>query len=172
MVNEDYDKQMIIGSGTSSYGIPPITLKFATSVKESPETKESSTPTFSGAVVQGLGSQDVPYIVESEQLRYDTFATYIALCLRLESMMSIPDNITVIETVRPKGGDPYKITTSYFNCITTANDYEIKADDNTVESFKFKASKRSKTWENLVTGVVITSLEDLINEGLIDEINQ
>lgn len=154
---DEMDKKMIIGSGND--GIPPITLRFGTNIKEAPDISESSTNTFSGGVVQGL--KDVPYVVEAEQLRYDEFVDYVTLCLKVEKMMQIPDNITIIETVYPKSGNPFKTISNYFNCITTTNDDEIKPDENTVESFKFKAAKRERQWEDLVTGRVISKIEDL-----------
>ena len=143
------DKEVIIGTGDNK-----INMLWGTGVKESPEISESSTNTFSGAIVQGL--QDVPYTLEIGRLRYDDAKTHLRLSMKVEDMMQFGDDISVVEVVRPKApAEPYKITTTYINCITTGNDYEIKTDENTAESLKFKAARRTRKYTDM-NGTEIT----------------
>lgn len=142
MADKEPEKQVIIGTDKDM-----INMLYGTGVKGSPETSESTTPTFTGAVVQGLS--EVPYTIEIDRLRYEKRETHMALSQKLEKMMAEPDNITVIDTIYPKGERPYQVIDQYFNCICTAYDDEIKADDNTTESLKFKASKRVRDWKDL-----------------------
>ena len=130
------DKKIIIGGKTVLYG---------TSVKASPELKSSSTSTFSGAITSGLG--DVSWTVEIERVRYDKKTTHQELSQLLESMFDTPRMVSIRETVRPKGEDPYTVIDNYHGCIVSDNSYEIKADDHTVESLKFIASRRSRVWK-------------------------
>lgn len=136
------EKEVIIGTNNDM-----VNMLYGTGVKGSPETSESTTQTFTGAVVQGLS--EVSYTVEIDKLRYEDVDTHIALSKKLEKMMAEPDNITVIDTIYPKTGSPYQVIDNYFNCICTAYDDEISADDNTTESLKFKASKRVRDWKKL-----------------------
>ena len=146
MVDKEAEKQVIIGTDNEM-----INMLYGTGVKGSPETSESTTPTFTGAVVQGLS--EVPYTLEIDKLRYEDVDTHIALSQKLEKMMAEPDNITVIDTIYPKGSNPYQVIDKYFSCICTAYDDEVKADDNTTESLKFKASKRVRDWKKLQSDV-------------------
>ena len=136
------DKQVIIGSGNSQ-----LQMLYGTGVKESPETSESTTNTFTGAVVQG--ASEVAYTLEIEKLRYEGMDRHMQISQKIEEMMSVPDNITVVDTIRPKGERPYMVIKRYFGCITTGNDYEIKPDEHTVESLKFKSSRRKSEWKYL-----------------------
>ena len=142
MAEKEAEKQVIIGTDNEM-----INMLYGTGVKGNPETSESTTPTFSGAVVQGLS--EVAYTLEMDKLRVEDMDTHIALSQKLEKMMSEPDNITVIDTIRPKGKQAYQVIDKYFNCICTAYDDEIKPDDNTTESLKFKASKRERDWKKI-----------------------
>ena len=134
------DKRVFIGSGNSL-----INMLYGTGVKDSPETNESTTNTFSGAIVQGAGN--VAYTLEIEKLRYEGMDRHMQISQKIEDMMSVPDRITVVDTVRPKGERAYQVIYRYFDCVTTANDYEIKPDEHTVESLKFKASRRTTEWK-------------------------
>ena len=134
------DKKVIIGTGSKQ-----INMLYGTGVKESPETSESTTNTFNGAVVQG--ASEVAYTLEIEKLRYEGMDRHMQISEKIEDMMSNGDTISVIDTVRPKGERPYMVVKRYFGCITTGNDYEIKPDEHTVESLKFKANRRKSEWK-------------------------
>lgn len=149
------DKQVIIGSEKSGN---VLSMMYGTGVKGSPETSESSTNTFSGAVVQG--TKKVAYTLEIDKLRFEGMEAHMALSQRLESMMEKSDNITVIETVYPKDSHPYKVIDRYYGCIVTGNDYEIKPDENTAENLKFKASRRVREWEALPEGYTNEDVEE------------
>lgn len=119
---------------------------WATSVKASPELSTSSTNTFDGAVTQGLA--DVGWTLEFEKIRYEPSATHQAMSETIEGMFAQPGIITIRETIRPSyGEDPYTIVDTYFGCITDGYDYEIKPDEHTIESLKFKVAKRTRKWE-------------------------
>ena len=138
----DNDKVVMIGTGDSAKE-----MMYGTSIKDSPETSESTTPTFNGAVVNG--TKNVPYSIEISKLRYEGMSTHRELSEKVEDMMENPDTITIIEIVRPAGETPYKIVKTHHSCITTGNDYEIKADDHTVENLKFKSARRSTEYKEL-----------------------
>ena len=138
----DNDKVVIIGTGESAKE-----MMYGTSVKDSPETSESTTKTFSGAVVQG--TDNIPYTIEISKLRYEGKTTHRELSEKVEDMLKNPDTVTIRETVRPVGERPYVVIKTHFGCITTGNDYEIKPDDHTVENLKFKSSRRTCEWQDL-----------------------
>ena len=132
------DKEVIIAGKKMMHG---------TSIKASPETNESTTKTFDGAIVQG--NKNVPYSIDLARVRYDDSTTHRELSEKVEDMMENSDIITIREIVRPAGETPYVIVDNYFECITSGNDYEIKPDDHTVENLKFKASRRERKYENI-----------------------
>lgn len=136
------DKRVVIGTGDTV-----ISMMYGTGVKGSPETQESKTDTFSGAVVQG--KKKVAWTLEINKLRYEGMQQHMELSNKLEDMMEVPDDITVTETVYPKGDNPYEVIDHYFGCIVTGNDYEIKPNDNTAENLKFSASGHSREWKQL-----------------------
>ena len=130
------DKQIIIAGKRLLYG---------TSVKCSPEISSSSTQTFDGAITQGLN--DVSWTIEIERVRYDKQVTHQKLSQLIEEMFSVPHVVTIRETVRPSGQDPYTIVDNYYGCIVDGADYSISTDDHTVENLKFRASRRTRKWE-------------------------
>ena len=129
------DKKVIIGGATVGY---------VTSVKASPESNTSSTATFDGAITQGADS--IAWSLELSKIRFERPATHKKLSELLDTMWSRGKTITVRETVHSKTED-YTIVDNYSNCILEGNDYEIKPDDLTTESLKFKASKRTRKYE-------------------------
>ena len=131
-----WDKQIIIGG---------LNLMYGTSVKCTPELKSSSVATFTGNITQGL--DDVGWSIEIEALRYDKPGHARAISEMVESMFGKTANITIRETVKVRGQDPYTIVDTYYGCITDGFDYEIKPDEMTVENLKFKAARRERKWE-------------------------
>ena len=148
------DKQVIIGSDKTGV----LTMMYGTGVKGSPETQESTTDTFSGAVVQG--KKKVAWNLEISKLRYEGMEQHQELSERLESMMENSDDITVIETVYPKGDHPYQVIDHYYGCLVNGNDYEIKPSENTAESLKFRASTHKREWNPLPMGYTSDSEEE------------
>lgn len=138
----DSDKVIIIGTGENAKE-----MMYGTSVKDSPETSESTTNTFTGAVVNG--TKDVSYTIEISKLRYEGMTTHRELSEKIERMMSEADTITIREIIRPVGERPYAVIKTHYGCITTGNDYEIKPDDHTVENLKFKSARRTTEWKEL-----------------------
>lgn len=136
------DKQVIIGNEGST-----ISMMYGTGVKGSPETSESTTDTFSGAVVQG--TRKVSYTLEIDKLRYEGMAQHMQLSNKIESMMENQEDITIIDTIYPKGNKPYQVIDHYYGCIVNGNDFEIKPTENTAENLKFKASTRKREWKEL-----------------------
>lgn len=137
------EKRVIIGNKNT--GI--ISMMWGTGVKGSPNIENSDTPTFSGTIVQG--TENVSWGLEIDRLRYDDMETHMALDAKLISMMSNPEDITVVDTVKPKGKPAYEVTDLYVGCIVDGNDYEMSTEDLTTESLKFKASKRKRSWKKL-----------------------
>lgn len=136
------EKEVIIGTGDDQ-----INMLYGTSIKESPDSNDttSSVQTFSGAIV--TGSNEVSYTLEIAKLRYEGMGMHMKLDMKLDDMMNNADNITVIDTVKPKGENAYQVVSRYFNCINTGNDYEIKPDDHTAENLKFKCERREREWK-------------------------
>ena len=122
------DKQVIIGGKK---------VAWATSVKASPEINASSTQTFDGAITQGM--DNIAWSIELSKVRYDGLTTHRKLSELLDSMLANPKMVTIRETVHTKK-ETYTIVDNYYNCILEGNDYELKPDDNTTDSLKFKAS--------------------------------
>ena len=124
-----------------------ISMMWGTGVKGSPNVKNSDTPTFSGSIVDG--TDNVSWGLEVNRLRYDDMETHMALDNKLISMMSEGEDITVVDTVKPKGQQPYEVIDLYVGCIVDGNDYEMSVEDLTTENLKFKASKRVRKWKRL-----------------------
>ena len=137
------DKQVIIGNEETGV----INMLWGTGVKGSPNISNNETNTFTGTIVQG--ASDVGWNLEVNRLRYDDMETHMALSDKLISMMSNPEDITVIDTVRPKGKRAYQVIELYVGCIVDGNDYEISVDDLTAENLKFKSSKMKRDWKEL-----------------------
>lgn len=127
--------------------IAGMKMMHGTGIKCSPEVDNSTTKTFDGPIVRG--SRNVPHSIEMNKVRYDSQITHRELSEKLLEMMDTPDIITIRETIRPMGEEPYVIVDNYYGCIVDGNDYEIKTDDHTVENLKFKASGMERKYENL-----------------------
>ena len=124
--------------------IDGVTVAYATGVKANPETKTATTDTFDGAITQGMDK--VAWSIELSKVRFEDSASHKELSQLLDSMMANPKMVTVIETVHSTN-ENYTIVDNYFGCILEGNDYEIKPDDNTSETIKFKASSRERKYE-------------------------
>lgn len=119
-------------------------LMFGTSVKASPETNTSTTSTFDGVITEGLNN--IPWSLEFSKVRYDGLSTHKELSETLDKMLSVPAMVTIRETIiTPE--ELYTIVDNYFNCLVEGNDYEIKAEEKTVESIKLKSAKRERKYE-------------------------
>ena len=129
------DKQIIIDGKTVMYG---------TSIKASPETNVSTTSTFDGAIAQG--TDKVAWSIELSKVRFDDSQSYKDLHKTLDEMLVNPKVVTVRETVH-SANETFTIVDNYFGCILDGNEYEIKPDDHTAESIKFKASSRERKYE-------------------------
>lgn len=119
-------------------------MMYGTSAKANPETNTSSTSTFDGVVNEGL--DEIPWTIECSKLRYEGLASHRELSETLEKMISVPDMVTIRETVKTPD-EEYTVVDNYFECLVDGNDYEIKPEDKTVENIKFKASKRERKYE-------------------------
>lgn len=124
--------------------IDGVTVAYATSVKASPETNTSETSTFDGSIVQG--ADKVAWSVEMEKVRFEDSKSHRELSELLDDMWANPKMVTVIETVHSKNED-YTVKDNFYGCLIESNDYEIKPDDLTSESIKFKASSRERKYE-------------------------
>ena len=135
MADKESDKKIIIDGHTVAY---------ATGVKANPETNVSTTQTFDGAITQGMDK--VAWSIELSKVRFEKSAKHKELNEILDNMFANPKMVTVIETVHAED-ETYTIRDDYSGCIIDGNDYEIKPDDNTSESIKFKASSRERKYE-------------------------
>ena len=88
----------------------------------------------------------VAWSLELSKVRFESSAKHKELNKILDEMLATPKIVTIIETVHSKD-ETYTIRDDYDGCILESNDYEIKPDDNTSETLKFKASKRKREYE-------------------------
>ena len=135
MADNNADKKVLIDG---------VTVAYATGVKANPETKTATTDTFDGAITQGMDK--VAWSIELSKVRFEDSASHKELSKLLDSMMANPKMVTVIETVHSTN-ETYTVKDNYYGCILEGNDYEIKPDDNTSETIKFKASSRDRKYE-------------------------
>ena len=129
------DKEVYIGG---------MKLGYVTSAKGSPETNTESTQTFDGPV--NCGMANVPHTVEFEKLRYGDLHSYREIEQIIDDMYENPNIVTVKETIHDKDGVWTKLV-HYPNCLVDSDEYEIKADENTVESLSFKSTGIKKEYE-------------------------
>ena len=129
------DKEIIIAGKRVGWG---------TKAKAAPETNVSSTNTFDGAITQGLDK--IGWSLEIEKLRFDDSVSYKEFSASMEEMLSIPKMVTIRETIHTDR-ETYTIVDNFNSCILEGWDYEIKPDDNTAESLKFKCSSRERQFE-------------------------
>jgi len=126
-------KRIIINGKTVMYG---------TSVKGSRETSTNSTPTFDGVITQG--TRQTAHTVEMERLSYEGLSTYMEISNIIDSMIDIPGMVTVEEDIYPPGEKPFTIIREYSGCVVDGDEYEISAEEYTVDSFKFLAASMKK----------------------------
>ncbi len=131
------DKELYIGN---------MKVMWGTNVKVSPETNITSTATFDGVVTDG--TDKIPYSVSMDRLRYGTQTNYMSLHQKLDKMLTVPDTIKVVETVRTTT-EAYKIIDYIYNCFVDDDSYEINADERTVENLSFKGSSKTRKYEKL-----------------------
>ena len=72
--------------------------------------------------------------------------SYKEFSASMEEMLSIPKMVTIRETIHTDR-ETYTIVDNFNSCILEGWDYEIKPDDNTAESLKFKCSSRERQFE-------------------------
>ena len=128
------DKQVYIGNLKVMYG---------TGVKVSPETNIKTTPTFDGVLTDG--TDNIPYSVTMDRLRYGTLTSTIELDEKLDKMLTVPDTVKVEEIVRTST-ESYKIVDYIYNCLVDDDSYEIKPDERTVENLGFKGSSKKRKY--------------------------
>lgn len=129
----DDDKTVVINGVDMLYG---------TGVKGSRETNVSTTSTFSGVITNG--TRNVPHSLEIDKVSYEGYTDYVTLSNAIEEMVDTPGLITVKEIKRPSGERPFYVKRTYFDCLVDGDDYEIKAEEHTVNNLKFKCSGMEK----------------------------
>lgn len=131
------DKEFYIGS---------MKVMWGTNVKVSPETNITSTATFDGVLTDG--TDKIPYSITMDRLRYGTQTEYMALHQKLDSMLNTPETIKIVETVRTST-EVFKVIDYVYNCLVDGDEYEIKADERTVENLSFKGSSKTRKYEKI-----------------------
>ena len=131
------DKELYIGN---------LKVMWGTNVKLSPETNITSTATFDDVVTDG--TDKIPYSISMDRLRYGSQSDYMALHQKLDSMLTTPETVKIVETVRTPT-ETFKVIDYVYNCFVDTNDYEIKADERTVENLAFKGSSKTRKYEKL-----------------------
>ncbi|MBR0369698.1 MAG: hypothetical protein IJH63_03100 [Methanobrevibacter sp.] len=128
------DKQVYIGN---------LKVMFGTNVKVSPETNINTTPTFDGVLTDG--TDNIPWSISMDRLRYGSQTNYIELHEKLDNMLTVPETIKIEEIVHTST-ESYKIIDYVYNCLVDDNAYEIKADERTVENLAFKGSSKKRKY--------------------------
>jgi len=131
------DKEVYIGN---------LKVMWGTNVKVSPETNITSTATFDDVVTDG--TDKIPYSISMDRLRYGTQSDYMALHQKLDSMLTTPETVKIVETVRTPT-EVFKVVDYVYNCFVDTDDYEIKADERTVENLGFKGSSKKRKYSAL-----------------------
>ena len=128
------DREILIGGDDTGQG--GLTVMHGTSVKDSLETSTDIITCFDEVVPQGAST--VGGTLDIEKLSYDSINDYVALRDKLKDMLSTPTMVTTFEIIRFKGEAPYKIQKNYMGCILDGKDYEMKPEEHSVQSLKFK----------------------------------
>lgn len=129
------DKEVYIGGQKVGY---------CTDANGEPEINNSTTQTFDGPVNTGLA--DIPHTIEINKLRYGDFQSYREMHDLIETMYNTPNIVTIKETVRT-GSEVWTRIDHYSNCVLDGNKWEMKAEDQTVETISFKAEGKTTDWE-------------------------
>jgi len=119
-----------------------VNLGHGTGVKESRDTSTSTTVCFDEVLNQG--TKNTSWSIEVNRVDYEGMATAIEVEEVLEKMLDTEGIITIRETIRPKGEEPYVKIRNYNNTIVDGEDYEVKPEDFTVQNLKFKTGIRDK----------------------------
>ena len=127
------DKEVIIYGKKMMHG---------TGVKGSRQTQTSSTPTFDGVITEG--TRNVPHTIEITKVSYEGLTDYVTLVNTIEEMLDTPGIISVREKKYIPGEKPFVVIYNYHDCIVDGDDYEIKAEEKTVETLKFISARRTK----------------------------
>lgn len=118
--------------------IDGLTVMHGTGVKDGVETSTNTTVCFDEVVTQG--SPKVSYTLEIDRLVYETQDDYFDLSKKLKEMLSIPSTITTREVIRYDPKNPFVIVKNFSGCILDSKDYEMKPEENSVQSLKFICS--------------------------------
>ena len=106
----------------------------------------TSTATFDGVLTDG--TDKIPYSISVDRLRYGTQNQYMTLHQKLDAMLTTPETIKIVEIVRTST-EVFKVIDYVYNCLVDNNEYEIKADERTVENISFKGSSKTRKYEKL-----------------------
>ena len=119
-----------------------------TSAKGSEETNTTVTKTFDGPVPQGDDGN--PHSIDISRLDYGkakdlTAKESLILITRIiDTMKTVPGMVTIEEDYNPANESVFTYEKHYFECLVDGDDFEIKADDQTVNNLKFKAGRLEK----------------------------
>lgn len=128
------DKEVYIGN---------LKIMYGTNVKVSSETNISTTATFDGVLTDG--TDKIPYSISMDRLRYGSQTSYMELYQKLDEMLNVSDTVKIEETVHTPT-ESFKIVDYIYNCLVDGNDYEINADERTVENLSFKGSPKKRKY--------------------------
>lgn len=112
-------------------------IGLGTSVKAGPEISQKTTQTFDGP--KGTGIKKVPHTIEIGKLMCDNLDDYRELSELMVSMRDDPQTITISETTIGPDGSSFTVLKHYIGCLVTDASYEMKAEEYTAETLKFKS---------------------------------
>lgn len=113
-------------------------LLYGTGVKTSVDTNTSTVSTFDKVIPQGTNK--VGHSIELSFVRFQSMSDYIKLRGLFNKMLNTPLTVSIAEDIIGDDGNKYVIREHYYNCLIDGKDYEIKAEERTVENVKFKSS--------------------------------
>lgn len=121
--------------------IDGVQMMHGTSIKMSRDTNVNVVTTFDENIPQG--TRNTSHSIEISKVLYEGATTYVELDTVLTNMLDVPAMVTIEEDYHV-GDEDFTVRYNYFNCLVDGDDYEIKPEERTVSSLKFKAGRLEK----------------------------
>ena len=119
-----------------------LTFNRVTEVKISEELDSEVVKTFDEPV--SVPSSDGGYKIDISALEARTVEKFFTLKQILQRMKTVPGDITVIETVKVKGEDPFDDENHLGSVLLSSNEVTYDAEDLTARELSFTAETNSE----------------------------
>lgn len=135
------DKELLIKKNADEAG---IVVAHGTGIKESRKTTAKTTVCFDEVLANG--TKQTEYNIDLDKVSYEGLISTRELEELIDYAVDNPVYLTVRETVRPKGEEPYVKIRNYSNVVTNGDDLDLKPDELTINSLKFLAGDRKRKY--------------------------